>query len=483
MERVKHYINGEWIDPDSDDLTSVINPSTGKKIGEVPEATDKEIDRGFRAAESSFEDWKEVPAPRRVEYLFKVANILKGRRDEIGRLITLENGKPLTDGKGEIDWTTSVIEYFAEEGKRISGEVVPQNQAGARSIVIKQPLGVIAALGPWNFPVDLLIWKIAPALAAGNTVVVKPSQETPLAFTEVVRAFDEAGLPAGVLNMVQGSGRKIGNELVTDSRVDKIAFTGSTSVGKQIIRQSAATLAETSMELGGHAPFIVTRNGNLEKAVPEGIRRCFSHAGQICHSVNRIILEEQIAEEFIEKFVEGTQELVLGDGIENPDADLGPLTTERGLQGVVDHVQDALKKGAEVLTGGKKPEGKEFKDGFFYEPTVLKGITDEMEMASEETFGPVAPITVVNDTEEAVRAANNTRYGLAAYLYTDDINEAVKISEDLEAGSVGVNNNSVCRVEAPWGGWKDSGFGRELSSHGLDEFLQLKHIKFEFADE
>ncbi len=483
MESLKHYINGDWLEPESEEFTNVINPSTEETISKVPEATDSEIDRAFEAADSAFEDWKRAPAPERVSYLFDVIEVLRDRRAEIGKLITLENGKPLSDGKGEIEWTTDVLEFFAEEGKRISGEVVPRNQAGARSFVIKQPLGTIVAIGPWNFPVDLLIWKIAPALAAGNAVVIKPSQETPMAITKVVKAFDEVGLPAGVLNMVHGSGGETGDKLVKDKRVDKIAFTGSTAVGKHIIRQSASTLPETSMELGGHAPFVVTQNGDLDKAIPEGIRRCFSHAGQICHSVNQIVLEEPIAEEFIERFVAGTEDLVIGDGVENPDADLGPLTTKAGLQDIEEHVSDALEKGAQLLTGGKKPAGSEFERGYFYEPTVLKGITDDMDIATEETFGPVAPITVVDDTEEAVRAANNTRYGLAAYIYSDNTNEAVRIAEKLEAGSVGINNNSVCRVEAPWGGWKDSGFGRELSSHGLDEYLQLKHIKFEFTVE
>lgn len=483
MKNLKHFIDGNWKESESSEYTEVTNPANKEIIGQVPEATENEIDQSIKSALKAFDSWKELPPTDRVSYLLEVVDLLQERKDKIGKLITLENGKPLMDGKGEIDWTSQVIRYFAEEGKRISGEVVPQNQAQARSFVVKQPIGLVVAIGPWNFPVDLLIWKIAPALAAGNTVVIKPSQETPMAITEVVKAFDKAGLPSGVMNMVHGSGSGIGDSLVADKRVDKVAFTGSTSVGKHILRQASSNLTKTSMELGGHAPFVVTRNGDLDKAVPEGIRRSFSHAGQICHSVNRIILEEPIAEEFIERFVEGTEELLLGDGIDNPGADLGPLTTKKGLQNVKNHVADAIDKGAKILTGGTKPDNPALAKGNFYEPTVLKGITDDMKIATEETFGPVAPITVVSNSDEAIEKANNTYYGLASYLYTDNANEAIRLAENLEAGSVGVNNNSVCRVEAPWGGWKDSGFGRELSSHGLDEFLQLKHIKYEFTDQ
>lgn len=480
--RAKLLINGAWVDSSDGGVSYVINPARGTIVGEAPVATAEDIDRAIEAARRAFKLWAATPSAERSKILKKAADFLEERAAAIAPVLTAEHGKPLKDARGELAWSASVLRFFAEEAVRISGEVLEGPTPSRRSLVIKQPIGVTAAIAPWNFPVDLLCWKLAPALAAGCTVVAKPASQTPLAAYLFMQCLVDAGVPEGVVNFVTGPGRAVGHALVSDPRISKVAFTGSTKVGMDIARAAAPNMTKVSLELGGHAPLIVLADADIDKAVREGVRRSFSHTGQICHSVNLILLEKPIANEFIDKFVAATRRLRVGDGLEMPDADMGPMTTEDGLRTVESHVADAVSKGAKVLLGGRRLSEPPYDKGLFYEPTVLTGITPDMIIAQEETFGPVAPIAIFEDLDEALEFANATRYGLVAYVYTRDLAKAFTVAEKLEAGSVGVNNCSVCQVNAPYGGWKQSGLGVELSHHGIEEYLRKKHIAIDLGN-
>ncbi|RME43806.1 MAG: aldehyde dehydrogenase family protein, partial [Chloroflexi bacterium] len=364
-----------------------------------------------------------------------------------------------------------------EEGRRLYGTHFEGDGGATHSFTLKQPIGVVAAITPWNFPVDLLSWKVGPALAVGCTVVVKPPSEAPLAAIEFLRCFHEAGLPPGVINIVTGPGSQVGAELVTNPLSRKIAFTGSTETGVWIAREAARHLKRVTLELGGSAPFIVCRDADLDLAVPQALRRSFSHTGQICISVNRIFVQQEVASAFTERFAEAASRLRVADGLAVPDADMGPMISEQGRQTVREHVADAVKKGARVLTGGKEPDGPEFARGFFYLPTVLTDVTPDMRVMQEETFGPVAPIATFHTLDEGIEMANNSRYGLAAYVFTRDLDTAMYAAGRLEAGGVGININDITDIRGPFGGWKASGLGRELGEPGLDSYLEWKHVR------
>jgi len=394
----------------------------------------------------------------------------------------MEQGKPLKEAIGEIKASAEALEYFAEEARRMIGETIPTDSASRRSIVIWQPVGPVVAIGPWNYPVLLLSWKLGPALIAGCTVVAKPPSQAPLAATRFIGLLQEAGAPPGVVNIVTGPGSEVGRALVANPLCRKVALTGQTETGKEIMRLAAEDLKHLSLELGGHCPLIVCEDADLDAAVKGGVYRSFRNMGQICNAINRIYVHESIFEPFVDKFVKETATLKIGNGLEKPDVDLGPMTTEAGRQKVREHIQDAVSKGAKVLCGGREPPGEEYAKGFFFEPTVLVDVNHDMKVMREETFGPVAPIMAVASLEEAIEYANDSPYGLVAYVYTRDLAKAITAAERLEYGTVGINNVSGGEVAFPYGGWKQSGIGVENSSHAVEEYLQMKHIRIDIGE-
>ena len=473
----KMLINGQWVESESGERFPVTNPANGETVAEVARGSVTDAQAALQAAHDAFSHWAGRPARERAELMHRAAAIFRERLDDIAVLLTREQGKPLNDSLKELRFSADVIDYYAEEGRRLTGTHFEGDGGATHSFVLKQPVGVVAAIIPWNFPVDLLSWKVGPALAVGCTVVVKPPSEAPLAACEFLRCFVDAGLPPGVVNIVTGPGRTVGAELVRNPLSRKIAFTGSTSTGLWIAQEAAKQLKRVTLELGGSAPFIVCRDADLDIAVPEALRRSFSHTGQICISVNRIFVQESVAGEFIERFVERTRALRVANGLAVPDADMGPMISESGRQTVREHVADAVAKGATILTGGREPAGAEYERGYFYLPTVLTNVTRDMRVMREETFGPVAPIATFRDLDEGLAMANDTPYGLAAYIYTQDLDTAMYAATKLEAGGIGVNVNDVTDIRGPFGGLKGSGIGRELGQAGLDGYLEVKHIR------
>lgn len=452
------------------------NPATGEPVAEVPIGGREEARMALEAAQRAFPEWASTSAETRAALLHQAAALMRERVEELSRWLTLEQGKPIRDSRKEILMAAEVFDYYAEEGKRIFGEWIPTGSQHIRSWVIRQPIGVAAVIAPWNYPVELLAWKIAPALAAGCTVVAKPASAAPIAASEMIRALHDAGLPPGTINLVLGPGRTVGAELVENPISRKIAFTGETETGRWIMEKAAHHIKRVSLELGGQSPMIVCRDADLEKAVAAAVRRAFSNMGQICISVNRIYVAEEIAEVFIKKFVERTRSLRIGNGLD-PDVELGPMFSEEVRQKTRDHIADAVSKGARVLYGGHEPDGEEFARGYFFLPTVLVDVDHSMRVMREETFGPVAPIMRFQTIDEAIALANDSPYGLAAYVFTRDLTTAFYVAERLEAGGVGVNINDVTELQAPFGGWKESGLGRELGRWGLESYLELKHIR------
>jgi len=473
----KLLINSQWMESESGERFPVTNPANGEMVAEVAQGGVADAQAALQAAHDAFSQWAGLPARERAELMHRAAAIFRERLDDIATLLTREQGKPLSDSLKELRFSADVIDYYAEESRRLTGTHFEGDGGATHSFVLKQPVGVVAAIIPWNFPVDLLSWKVGPALAVGCTVVVKPPSEAPLAASEFLRCFVDVGLPPGMVNIVTGPGRTVGAELVQNPLSRKIAFTGSTKTGLWIAQEAAKHLKRVTLELGGSAPFVVCRDADLEIAVPEALRRSFSHTGQICISVNRIFVQESVADEFIERFVERTRALRVADGLAVPDADMGPMISESGRQTVREHVADAVEKGATVLTGGHEPEGAEYERGYFYLPTVLANVTRDMRLMREETFGPVAPIATFSDLDEGLAMANDTPYGLAAYVYTQDLDTAMYAAARLEAGGVGINVNDITDIRGPFGGRKASGMGRELGQPGLDSYLEVKHVR------
>lgn len=482
MERFKMLIDGEVVESASGSGARIINPATGEAVAEVALGGRLEAELALEAAARAFPGWAEREPRVRGALLRRGAEAVREKIEEIALLLTMEQGKPLAYARREVAGSAEALEYYAEEGARIIGEVVPSSSRRSRSLVIRQPLGVAAIISPWNYPVDLLAWKLAPALAAGCTVVAKPSSRAPLAATRFVMAVAGAGLPAGVLNLVNGSGREVGRELVESPIPRKVSFTGETDTGKEIMAKAAKTVKRLSLELGGHAPAIVCDDADIDGAAEACVQRAFSNMGQICISVNRIYVQEAVAEEFAGKVVERTERLRIGSGLD-PDVDLGPIFSEEQREKTEAHIADAREKGARVLCGGRRPEGEKFRRGFFFLPTVLDRMDTSMRMMREETFGPVAPMMSFSADEEALRLANDSRYGLAAYVFTADMTRALWFAERLEAGSVGVNTTSPIVPGAPFGGWKESGLGRERSRSALFEYMEEKHIRIDLGEE
>jgi succinate-semialdehyde dehydrogenase / glutarate-semialdehyde dehydrogenase len=467
-------INGEEAATSSGRFEIIYNPANQEPVAEVSVGCREDARLALQAAKKAFPIWSTMPSPRRADLLHAAAQKVRERADNISQLLTLEMGKPLKNAKMEVLSSADVLDFFAEEGKRNFGEWISSSHS--RSIVLRQPVGVAALITPWNFPVDLLAWKVGPALAAGCTFVAKPPSLAPLAATEFVRAVSEAGLPAGTANVVHGPGGVVGAELVENPISKKIAFTGETQTGRWIMAHAAAHIKRVSLELGGQSPFIVCADADLEAATAAAAQRSFSNMGQICISVNRIYVAQEVAEPFTEELVRRAERLKIGDGMQ-PDVDLGPMFSQAQRQRTTEHVADATAKGAEILTGGQEPEDEAYEKGYFFLPTVLGGADHRMRVMREETFGPVAPIMKFETLDEAVSLANDSDYGLAAYVFTNDLKTALRAAERLEAGGIGVNVNNVVDLQAPFGGWKESGLGRELGHAGLEAYLETKHIR------
>ncbi|WNF38561.1 NAD-dependent succinate-semialdehyde dehydrogenase [Bacillaceae bacterium IKA-2] len=468
------YIDGEWVQSVSGEELEVINPATKEVVNKVAKGDERDSKLAIEAAERAFKPWKARTAKERAFYLKAAAANLRESIDSLAITVTKEMGKPINEAKGEINLAIDYLEWYAEEAKRIYGETIPASHKDKRLMVIKEPVGVTAAITPWNFPVAMITRKLAPALAAGCTVVIKPASATPLSAMKIFEAFHEIGLPKGVANLVIGSAPKVVGEMTRNPAVKKITFTGSTEVGKKLIRDSADTVKRVSMELGGHAPFIVFEDADIDKAVEGAVASKFRNAGQTCICTNRIYVQESISEEFGKKFSEKVSQLKIGNGLDDGTS-IGPLIDKDAIEKVEEHITDAINKGALVLCGGKKAEVNNH-NGWFYEPTVLQNATDEMLISSEETFGPVAPIYTFSSKEEVVERANHPQYGLAAYCFTKDLNQAYFMMEELEYGIVGINDPTPTTAQAPFGGVKESGNGREGGHHGIDEYLEVKFI-------
>ncbi len=474
MKNWKMYINGEWIELDN--KKEVINPAINQAFATVPNGGTKEAEQAADAAYEAFKLWSKKTAGERAAYLNKWFQLIEDQKEEIGQIMTEEQGKPLNEAIGEVNYANSFISWYAEEGKRIYGETIPSSDPRKRIIVQKQPVGVMAAITPWNFPAAMITRKVAPALAAGCTAVIKPAMQTPLTAIRLIELAEEAGIPKGVINLVTGSAKEIGDAWMQDSRVRKISFTGSTEVGKMLMRGAAETVKKVSFELGGHAPFIVTANANIEKAVKGLVASKYRNAGQTCVCANRVYVHESVEAEFVEAFTKEVGTFKIGNGLDE-GVHIGPLIDEHAVSKVLSQLDDAKQKGANVAVGGKALEDK---DGFFVEPTVLTGVTDDMLCMYEETFGPIAPITTFKTTEEVIERANNTPFGLAAYIFSDNLTEAIEISEGLEYGIVGLNDGLPSVAQAPFGGFKESGLGREGGHYGIEEYLEIKYISLGF---
>ena len=482
MDTFQMLIDGEWLDSQSCQYIDVINPATEEIFARVPQATASETDRALMAAERSFPVWSGLSPFVRAEYLWRASDILAQRKEKLGRLMTQEQGKPLNEAIGEVDKAVEMLRYYAEEGKRAYGQIIDNADPNDQSLVIKQPVGVVAALSAWNYPIELTGWKAAAALAAGCTIVAKVPSLTPLSPLEYWRCLFDAGIPAGVINAVTGSGSQVGRHLVESPISHKVAFTGSLEVGLAIQAQAKDTIKKISLELGGQCPLIVSKKCDLANAVKGAVRRSFRNMGQICIAINRIYVENAIYEAFIENFKEETLKLIIADGMETPDADVGPMANLEGLQKTKRHIEDALSKGARLICGGKRPEGAQFEKGYFFEPTILADTTHDMLIMTEETFGPAVGVMAYQNLDEAIQLANATPYGLAAYACTDDLHEMNKLSKALQAGSVAVNNVDAGIMNVAYGGWKQSGIGHEHGPEGLAEYLNLKHVRIRYRE-
>jgi succinate-semialdehyde dehydrogenase / glutarate-semialdehyde dehydrogenase len=462
------------------DASPVVDPATQEVVGWAPVADEASVEAAVSAAAGSFAPWAALPAPTRSKHLAAIAGWMRAHGAELSRTLTLEQGKPPSEASSEVKAASEAFDYYAAQAERVYGETMPTASSTLRSVVIKQPMGVVAAIGTWNYPLGIMAWKLAPALAAGCTVVAKPAEETPLAVLALVAAARETGLPAGVLNSVNGPGPTVGTWLASHPCVRKISFTGGTETGRRLLHLAADDIKSVTLELGGHSPMIVLADAPLELAVADGVKRSFRNAGQLCNSVNRLFVERAVADEFIERFTKQSAALSVGPGLAQPEPDLGPLTTESIRERVESHVAQARQAGAEVLTGGERPADERLSRGFFYLPTVVLGDMT-LRMTQEETFGPVVPIVIVDDAEEAIAYSNSLEYGLVAYLYTRDLRMAALGAERLEFGTVNINNVGGGQVGFPYSGWKHSGLGVELSHQGIDEYLRVKHIRTELG--
>ena len=472
--RSANFIAGQWSSAPAARL-AVTDPATGATITEVPDSGALEARAALDAAHAAFPAWRKVPAKQRAAIIKRWNDLVLAHQDDLGKLISREQGKPLAEGKGEVAYAASYIEWFGEEATRMNGEIIPAPLPGRRMFALREPVGVVAAITPWNFPAAMIARKIAPALAAGCTVVCKPAEDTPLTSLALVLLAQEAGVPAGVLNIVTASREKtpeVVDVWLDDARVRKITFTGSTPVGKHLARRSADTLKKLSLELGGNAPFIVFDDADVDAAVDGLMAAKFRNGGQTCVCPNRVFVQRGVFDTFAQKLAARVAALKVGPA-SDPASQIGPMINDRAVEKIERHVQDAVAKGAKVLAGGKRlPE----LGATYYAPTVLSGADARMACACEETFGPVAPLTMFDSEDEVLQAANDTPFGLAAYFYSQDVRRIWRVADALESGIVGINEGAISAEAAPFGGVKESGYGREGSTHGLDDYLHTKYI-------
>lgn len=469
--RQQCFIGGQWLTAASGKSINVSNPATQQNIGTVPSLDTHEIRNAINSANSALGGWQAKTAKERAHILRNWFNLMMQHQDDLAVLMTAEQGKPLAESKGEIAYAASFVEWFAEEAKRIYGDVIPGHQADKRIVVIRQAVGVVAAITPWNFPAAMITRKAGAALAAGCTIVIKPASQTPYSALALAVLAERAGIPAGVLNVVTGSAGVVGNELTSNPIVRKLSFTGSTEIGKLLMSQCVGTMKKVSMELGGNAPFIVFEDADLDAAVQGAIISKYRNSGQTCVCTNRLLVQESVYDTFVEKLVAAVKALRIGNGLEGP-TELGPLIDMKAVEKVQEHIEDAVSKGAKVAAGGK-PHAL---GGSFFEATVLTDVTTSMAVAREETFGPLAPVFRFKTEAEVIQMANDTEFGLASYFYTRDLARTWRVSEALEYGMVGINTGLISTEVAPFGGIKESGLGREGSKYGIEDYTELKYM-------
>jgi succinate-semialdehyde dehydrogenase / glutarate-semialdehyde dehydrogenase len=469
--RQQCYIDGKWVDAESRATISVNNPADNSILGTVPKMGATETRRAIEAADRALPAWRAKTAKERAGILRKWFNLMMENQEDLAQLMTAEQGKPLTESRGEIAYSGSFIEWFAEEGKRIYGDTIPPHGPDKRIVVLKQPIGVCVAITPWNFPSAMLTRKAGPALAAGCTMVLKPASQTPYSALALCELAERAGVPKGVLSCVTGSAQEIGAEMTSNPTVRKLSFTGSTEIGKVLMAQCAGTVKKLSLELGGNAPFIVFDDADIDMAVKGAMASKYRNAGQTCVCANRILVQDGVYDAFARKLADSVASMKVGPGTETGTV-IGPLIDMKAVEKVEDHIADAVKKGAKVVVGGKRHK----LGGSFFEPTVLTEVNTQMKVTREETFGPVAPLFRFSTDEQAIEMANDTVYGLAAYFYSRDIGRCWRVSEALEYGIVGVNEGIISTEIAPFGGVKESGIGREGSKYGIEEYLEVKYL-------
>ncbi|QPC98404.1 NAD-dependent succinate-semialdehyde dehydrogenase [Qipengyuania soli] len=465
------YIGGEWIAADSGETIDVTNPATGEKIGTVPNCGAAETRRAIEAAQAAFPAWRGRTAKDRAAILRRWFQLMLDNQEELARLLTMEQGKSLTESRGEIAYGASFIEWFAEEGKRLYGDVIPGHMADKRILVLKQPIGVTAAITPWNFPNAMITRKAGPALAAGCPMVIKPAAQTPYSALALAVLAEEAGIPKGIIAVVTGSARDIGGEMTSNPLVRKLTFTGSTEIGRLLMRQSADTIKKLSLELGGNAPFIVFDDADVDAAVDGAMASKYRNSGQTCVCTNRLYVQAGVYDQFVERLAARAKALKVGNGMDD-GTEQGPLIDDNAIAKVEEHVADALAKGGTLLAGGHRhPLG-----GTFFEPTVIAGVTQDMLVASEETFGPLAPVIRFETEDEAIAMANDSEFGLAAYFYSTNLSRVWRVAEAIESGMVCVNSGILSTEVAPFGGVKQSGLGREGSKYGIDDYVEMKYV-------
>src|SRR6202795_4840319 len=465
------YVDGKWVQAAGGGTVAVDNPATGEIIGKVPKLSGAETRHAIEAANEAFKSWSARTAKERANVLRKWFDLMMENQEDLARLMTLEQGKPLTESRGEVAYAAAFLEWFGEEAKRVYGDTIPGHQADKRIVVIKQPIGVVACITPWNFPLAMITRKAGPAIGAGCTVVLKPAGQTPFSALALAELAERAGVPKGVFNVITGSAKEIGGELTSNPIVKKLSFTGSTEVGKVLMEQCASTIKKLSLELGGNAPFIVFDDADLDAAVEGAVASKYRNTGQTCVCTNRVLVQEKDYDAFAEKLAKAVRALKPASGLD-PEATQAPLIDDAAVAKVETHIQDAPSKGAKILVGGKRHA----LGGRFFEPTILTDVTPVMAVAKEETFGPVAPLFHFKTEAEVVAMANDTEFGLAAYFYGKDIARVWRVAEALEYGIVGINTGIISTEVAPFGGVKESGLGREGSKYGIEEFLEIKYL-------
>ncbi len=472
----KLLIDGIWTDGNGNKRLEVHNPANGEIFATVPMADLVDIENAVNAADCAFKTWSRLTPFQRGDYLRRASEIICERAQDIARLMTQEQGKPLPEALGEVRKGAEILRYYAEEGERIYGRIIPNAEPDIESRVIYQPIGVAVGISPWNYPIELLAWKLGGALASGCTIVCKLPSETPISPMYYIKCIIDAGVPKGVVNVLTGSGQEIGPYLFRNPKVKKVAFTGSTAVGKKVLSGCSDTLKRVSLELGGSLPMVVCKDCDINAAVSGAVRRSFRNMGQICIAINRIYVDGDIYDAFLERFVQAVEKLKIGNGLTDV-CDLGPMCTQRGIETVQKHICDGVEKGARLMCGGKKPQGRKYERGYYFEPTILADVDHSMLVMREETFGPLVGVMKYDTIDQAIELANDTPYGLAAIVYTQSHHLAEKLTREINAGNVAVNNPDAGVINAPYGGWKDSGFGHEHGREGLFEYLNIKHIR------